>query len=102
MLALVTWALLCLGPTVALTQASILEPLRASLGSVWAPLGELSRCALCTGFWVGVVWALLCPHLGPAAALPWASSLARVAAGTLLNALCSASVCWIVVMAVSK
>ena len=94
---LCTWILLCLGPTVALTQASVLEPVRVLAGRLWAPLGELSRCALCVGFWVGAALCFVAPTLGPAAAL-----YVQVPVYAVLNGLCSAAICWIVVTWVSR
>jgi hypothetical protein len=102
MVAITIWALLVYGPTVVLTQSAIFEWWRAAVGRKSEFLGDLVRCAMCTGFWVGLFWSLLVPSMGPAAALPWASPLARMALGSVADGLSSAAVCWTLVLVVSR
>jgi hypothetical protein len=42
--------------TLILTRGSIFEPLRSRGPALWR---ELSSCALCAGFWIGLAWFLL-------------------------------------------
>jgi hypothetical protein len=49
----------CTGLTVILVLSSALEPVRDFVSSKSASLGKLINCTMCSGFWVGLVAALL-------------------------------------------
>lgn len=52
------WLLAVWGVTAILTRSSLLAPLRDRLDPN-TKLGQLARCAMCTGLWVGIAFSLL-------------------------------------------
>jgi hypothetical protein len=57
MLILLFYVISCYGITTILVQSKAVAPLRKSLdGTI---IGELLKCMLCTGFWVGLLSPLL-------------------------------------------
>jgi len=52
---LITFALICYGLTLILLYGSIFDSIRPTKGK----LGELFKCPLCTGFWVGIIVLLI-------------------------------------------
>jgi len=49
----------CAGLTIILVSSSVLEPVRDFVTSKSTFLGKLINCTMCSGFWVGLVAALL-------------------------------------------
>lgn len=49
----------CVGITILITQSSILERFRNAVSSLGDLFDELIHCAMCTGFWVGLILSLI-------------------------------------------
>lgn len=56
---MIEFYLTCIGITIIITQSSILEKFRNKVSSMGDFFDELIHCAMCSGFWVGAVMALI-------------------------------------------
>ena len=82
------WALATYGITVAITQSLVGAPLRRLFS--WSTTGaHFITCAMCVGWWVGLMIAALAPALSP---VP--RSAAHVIVVVLLNAFASLAWSW--------
>ena len=53
---MLTFILACYGMTMILVYSKIFNPIRPKSGF----LGDLFKCTLCTGFWVGIInWCIM-------------------------------------------
>ena len=102
-LVMVHWALIVSGMIYLITRASIMGPIRVTLGLLLAKLPTLRAwtrtlvyCTACTGFWVGMVsgplWVPLWPFELPLYARCIESGIAAMALGTALAKLWDHSV----------
>ncbi len=55
---MIIWILVTFGFTTAITQSSILSPLRNKAVSIHQILGELVHCPMCFSFWSGIILSL--------------------------------------------
>jgi len=63
---MMSWLILlsCIGLTWILKYATILNFIRKPICSIHPKIDDLFKCAMCLGFWVGAIHAVLLHHLG--------------------------------------
>lgn len=98
---LIFWVLTVYGVTLIVTESKIFSTLRGLLGArdgsdpaTWSWPGRLVSCAMCFGWWVGAMMAILgAPAMRIAA--PWMPEILRHAAEIVLSGAASSAVCWL-------